>query len=93
MKKKKVWIDAAELDAKFDAGEDITPYLDFSTQRRPNLESLRVNVDFPQWMVKALDQEAERVGVTRQSIIKVWLAERLAAQSAATRLPRRRAKR
>jgi hypothetical protein len=92
MKNKKRWIDAAELDAKFDAGEDITPYLDLSTLRRPNLEAQRVNVDFPQWMVKALDQEADRVGVTRQSIIKVWLAERLAAQGALPR-PRRRAKR
>jgi hypothetical protein len=92
MKKKKGWISADEFDAKFEAGEDLTPYLDLRTMRRPNLESQRVNVDFPQWMVKALDQEADRVGVTRQSIIKVWLAERLAAQGASA-APRRRAKR
>ena len=88
MKKKKGWIDAAELDAKFDAGEDLTPYLDLSTATRPNLHSMRVNVDFPTWMVKALAQEADRIGVTRQSIIKVWLAERLAAQAPPAVAPR-----
>ncbi|MEY4761092.1 MAG: hypothetical protein RLZZ200_948 [Pseudomonadota bacterium] len=92
MKKKKAWIDAAELDAKFDSGEDITPYLDLSTVTRPNRGVMRVNVDFPQWMVKALDREAERVGVTRQSIIKVWLAERLAAAPTPAAVQRRRGK-
>jgi len=72
-------IDAEELDRRFDEGEDITPWLDLSTLRRPNLESRRVNVDFPSWMVDALDREAHRLGVTRQSIIKVWIAERLEA--------------
>jgi hypothetical protein len=72
-------IDAEELDRRFDDGEDITPWLDLSTVRRPNLESRRVNVDFPSWMVDALDREAHRLGVTRQSIIKVWIAERLEA--------------
>ena len=92
MKGKKNWIDAADLDAKFDAGEDITPYLDLSTETRPNRGAMRVNVDFPQWMVKALDQEADRVGVTRQSIIKVWLAERLAAAPKPAAAARRRRK-
>ena len=50
---------------------------DLSTARRPNLEQKRVNVDLPIWMIESLDSEADRVGVTRQSIIKVWLAERL----------------
>ncbi len=72
-------IDAEELDRRFDEGQDITPWLDLSTVRRPNLESRRVNVDFPSWMVDALDREAHRLGVTRQSIIKVWIAERLEA--------------
>jgi hypothetical protein len=69
---------ASEFDQKFDDGqEDITGDLDFSRARRPGLESRRVNVDFPVWMINELDREATRVGVTRQSIIKMWLAERL----------------
>jgi hypothetical protein len=68
---------AEEFDKLFDDGEDIGHLLDLSSARRPNQEQKRVNVDFPQWMVDQLDSEARRVGVTRQSIIKVWLAERL----------------
>jgi hypothetical protein len=68
---------ATEFDAKFDQGEDITEFLDLSQTKRPGLEQKRVNVDFPTWMIEALDREAKRLGVTRQSIIKVWLAERL----------------
>lgn len=70
-------ISAAELDKKFDDGEDITDYLDLSTARRPGLESKRVNVDFPEWVVAGLDREARRLGVTRQSLIKMWIAEKL----------------
>ncbi|MBB1489367.1 type II toxin-antitoxin system BrnA family antitoxin [Oceanospirillum sediminis] len=74
---------AEEFDAKFDDGEeDIIGDLDLSTLKRPNQEQKRVNVDFPAWMVESLDQEAARIGVTRQSIIKVWLAERLEQQAA-----------
>jgi hypothetical protein len=69
---------AEEFEKMFDDGEDITRLLDLSSARRPNLEQKRVNVDFPKWMVNQLDMEARRVGVTRQSIIKIWLAERLA---------------
>ncbi|MFC1776082.1 type II toxin-antitoxin system BrnA family antitoxin [Pseudomonadota bacterium] len=68
---------AEAFDNLFDDGEDISHLLDLSSARRPNQEQKRVNVDFPQWMVDQLDTEARRVGVTRQSIIKVWLAERL----------------
>jgi len=68
---------ASELDKKFDAGEDITGELDLTGARRPLREQRRVNVDFPSWMVESLDREAKRLGVTRQSIIKVWIAERL----------------
>lgn len=68
---------AEELDEKFDAGEDITRYLDLSKARRPEQEQKRVNVDFPLWMIHSLDREAKRLGVPRQSIIKLWLAERL----------------
>ncbi len=70
-------ISAQEFDEKFDNGEDISDYLDMSTVRRLNQDQKRVNVDFPQWMVNALDKEATRVGVTRQSIIKIWIAEKL----------------
>ncbi len=69
---------AKEFDEKFDRGEeDITQDLDTSKARRAKTEPKRVNVDFPTWMIEALDKEANRVGVTRQSIIKVWIAERL----------------
>lgn len=69
---------ASEFDKKFDDGvEDIMDDLDLTKVRRPNKEQQRVNVDFPVWMVRSLDQEASRLGVTRQSIIKIWIAERL----------------
>lgn len=67
----------SKLDEKFDAGEDVTDLLDLSRARRPGAEAKRVNVDFPIWMVQRLDQEARRLGVTRQSLIKLWLAEKL----------------
>jgi hypothetical protein len=68
---------AEEFDKLFDEGNDIAHLLDLSSARRPNQELKRVNVDFPIWMVNKLDREAKRLGVTRQSIIKIWLAERL----------------
>ena len=70
-------ISAQEFDRKFDEGEDISDYLDFSKAQRPNLELKRVNVDFPQWVVNGLDREAQRLGVTRQSLIKMWIAKKL----------------
>jgi len=67
-----------DLDKRFDEGvEDVIDDFDLSTATRPNREPKRVNVDFPVWMVESLDREAHRLGVTRQSIIKVWIAERL----------------
>jgi hypothetical protein len=83
MKKKNDTISAKELDRRFDAGEDISRYLDWDSARRPGLEQRRVNVDLPAWMIGSLDREAKRVGVTRQSIVKVWLAERLKAEQVA----------
>jgi hypothetical protein len=68
---------AEELDKRFDDGEDITRFLDISKAKRPGLDQKRVNVDFPSWMVARLDKEARRLGVPRQSIIKMWIAERL----------------
>jgi hypothetical protein len=74
---------AEEFDQKFDDGEDVTVDLDLTAARRPALEQRRVNVDFPSWMIESLDREARRLGVTRQSIIKVWIAERLERGNAA----------
>ncbi len=68
---------ASDFDRKFDEDEDVTADLDLSKVRRPSQEQRRVNVDFPEWMIQALDREARRLGVTRQSIIKVWISERL----------------
>lgn len=74
---------AIDFDKKFDQDkEDIIDDLDLSTARRSNLEHKRINVDFPSWVVESLDREAARIGVTRQSIIKVWLVERLKAEAA-----------
>ena len=68
---------ARNFDKKFDKGEDITKYLDLSRATRPGQEQKRVNVDFPVWMIHRLDREARRLGVPRQSLIKIWIAERL----------------
>lgn len=74
---------AKTFDKKFDEGQSILEHLDLSKAKRPNLEQKRVNVDFPIWMIQLLDKEAKRIGVPRQSIIKIWLAERLQKSSAA----------
>jgi len=77
MKHKKVKpISAEEFDRKFDAGEDITPYMDFKNAVFVD----RVNVDFPVWMIKRLDREATKLNVSRQAIIKMWIHDRLMAQ-------------
>ena len=68
---------ANEFDKKFESETDIVSSLDLSKAKRPMLDQKRVNVDFPLWMIEAMDREANRLGVTRQSIIKIWLAERL----------------
>lgn len=74
-------ISADEFDRRVDAGESIIDYLDVEKGQRINQTPKRVNVDFPEWMVAALDREAARMGVTRQSVIKMWLAERLDSES------------
>lgn len=69
---------AKQFDEKFDKGiEDITGHLELSKAKRKNTDQKRINVDIPQWMIEALDNEAKRIGVTRQSIIKLWLAEKI----------------
>ena len=70
-------ISAEEFDRRFDDGEDMADYIDWSSAHRPEWETRRVNVDFPQWMIARLDREAKRRGVTRQALIKMWLSDRL----------------
>ena len=70
---------ATEFDRKFDDGEDVDLDVDWSRAKRPNTQAKRVNVDFPAWVVEGLDRQARRLGVTRQSLIKLWIAERLEA--------------
>jgi hypothetical protein len=70
-------ISAAEFEAAFDSGEDMLPYLDLTKLERPGLEPRRVSVDFPEWMVQELDRLANHLGITRQSLIKVYIADRL----------------
>ncbi len=68
---------AQEFDTKFEAGEDLTNDLDFSKARRVNQQNRRVNIDFPAWVVEGLDKQAKRLGITRQALVKVWIAEKL----------------
>jgi len=75
MKKKS--IKAEEFDLKFDKGDNIIDFLDISKAIRPSQNQKRVNVDFPVWMINSLDKQARKLGVTRQSIIKMWIAEKL----------------
>ena len=79
---------AKDFEQRFDEGVDLTASLDLSKARRVLQEQRRVNVDFPTWMIDSLDREASKLGVTRQSVIKVWLAERL--EATASNLPLRR---
>ena len=76
---------AKKFEQQFDEGVDLTVSLDLSKSNRVLQEQKRVNVDFPTWMIDSLDREASKLGVTRQSVIKVWLAERL--EATASNLP------
>lgn len=82
---------AKNFEQQFDEGVDITDSLDLSKAKRVLQEQRRVNVDFPTWMIDSLDREASKLGVTRQSVIKVWLAERLEATASNLSLQRARA--
>jgi hypothetical protein len=68
---------AKNLEKMFDEGKDITPQLALSKARRPGHEQRRANLDFPSRIIESLDAQASRLGVTRQSVIKLWIAERL----------------
>ena len=67
----------SDFDKRFNSGADISDALDRKKSRRPGLEQKRVTIDFPRWMIERLDREADRAGVTRQSIVKLWISERL----------------
>jgi hypothetical protein len=82
---------ARDFEQQFDEGVDLTDSLDLSKARRVLQEQRRVNVDFPTWMIDSLDREASKLGVTRQSVIKIWLAERLEATASHASFPRTRA--
>ena len=79
---------AKDFEQQFDEGVDLTASLDLSKARRVLQEQRRVNVDFPTWMIDSLDREASKLGVTRQSVIKIWLAERLEATASSSPLQR-----
>jgi hypothetical protein len=79
MKKKS--ITAEEFDKRFDEGKDITPYLDLTNVQEPGMDQFRVSVDFPVWMVQKLDNIARRLGITRQSVIKIFISEKLKEES------------
>ena len=68
---------ASQFDKAFDDGKSVAGTLNLKSARRPGCAARRVNVDFPSWMVQSIDREANRLGVTRQSLIKLWLADRL----------------
>ena len=72
-------MNASKFDQKFDEGNNVLDALDLAQAHRPGEEQKRINVDFPVWMLEALDRQARHLGVTRQSVIKMWLAERLQA--------------
>ena len=78
---KKNYMKASEFDTLFESEEGVAAYLDKSGIKRPGLEQRRITVDFPAWMVHQLDKEANRLGITRQSIIKMWISERIDARA------------
>ena len=78
-------LSAEEFDRRFEAGEDVSAHVDWAAARRPNKQTQRVNVDFPVWMVDALDTEARHLGVSRQALVKGWIANCLARDSHSAR--------
>jgi hypothetical protein len=75
--KKQYTMTAQEFEQRFDEGEDITPFIDMSSIRRPGVEPRRVNVDFPEWMIEKLDWQSRLIGVSRQALVKLWVSERI----------------
>lgn len=75
--KKQSTMTAEEFERRFDEGEDVTPFIDMASIRRPGVEPRRVNVDFPEWMVAELDWQSRLIGVSRQALVKLWVCERI----------------
>ena len=75
--KKQFIMTAEEFERRFDEGEDVTPFFDMASIRRPGVEPRRVNVDFPEWMVAELDWQSRLIGVSRQALVKLWVSERI----------------
>ena len=78
---------AENLEAKFDAGEDVLDYFDVEHGRRPGLEKGRINLDLPKWLIDKLEWHARKAGVARQALVKVWMAERIAKEEASEEAP------
>ena len=78
-------LSAEVFDRRFEAGEDISAHVDWAAARRPNKQTQRVNVGFPTWMVEALDTEARHLGMSRQALVKVWIANCLARDAHSAR--------
>lgn len=70
-------ITVEEFDRRFDNGEDVSDFLDLANATRPGLAPQQVAIDFPAWMVHSVDKEAAKIGIDRQSLIKVWIADKL----------------
>jgi len=66
-----------KFDRRFEAGGDMRPYLDLKKAKVEGIEKKKINLDMPEWIIEGLDEEAQRLGITRQLVIKTWLAERL----------------
>jgi len=76
-------ITAKEFDEKFDNNEDISNYLDWDRAKRVHEKQMRVSVDFPRWMVQCLDKESTHLGISRQALIKLSVAEHIKQQKSA----------
>jgi len=74
---KKKYITAEEFDEKFNAGEDISQYLEIDKARRPALEQKKISVSLPEWMITGIDNKARKMGISRQAVLKMWIAEKL----------------
>ena len=77
---KKKYITGKEFDDKFEAGEDLTEYLDMESARRPELDKKKININLPAWMVNKVDEQAKKTGTSRQAVLKIWIAEKLKQQ-------------
>jgi len=78
---KKKYISAEEFDEKFEAGEDLSEYLDLDKAVRPELKQKKIRLQLPEWMLGSVDREAKKLGVSRQAVLRMWISEKLKNQS------------